>query len=370
MGDQGRFLDSLAQHCEAVICFLHSPTAGEMPFMNYAIQSPIVQWVDIGAHVSLGKRVLRAGVYPRLIQERAKDMDVLLLRAPSPLLPAIAGVLDHTPIALLVIGDYTAGTRYLKKNWLIRAGVQVWAAWNKRRQLRIAERALTFVNSRQIYEELRPRVTHLHEIHTSTLTGDDFYEREDTCSRQPIRLLYTGRIDPAKGIYQLVESVGQLVAAGENVVLDLVGKPEKDPHILDELRRLAADQGIAERVVFHGYKSLGSELFRYYQEADIYVLPSWHEGFPRVLWEALAHSLPVVTTRVGGIPTILRDRETALLIQPRSCAEITQAVRTLIRDSSLRRKLIQQGRALARKNTLEAATQEMVTQLNRWLDGK
>ncbi|MCL4439291.1 MAG: hypothetical protein M1609_01475, partial [Firmicutes bacterium] len=89
-GYQGRFIDSLAAHCEQVICFLHSPRPEEKGLMDYRLQSNNVILVDIGPHVSMPRRLLEARRFVRPVRDRRHDLDVLLIRGPSLLLPSIA----------------------------------------------------------------------------------------------------------------------------------------------------------------------------------------------------------------------------------------------------------------------------------------
>lgn len=367
-GYLGRFLDSLAVHCESLTCFMHSPRPDERAQMDYAIQSPNVRWVDLGPHASVPRRMLNSRQICEPIRKRRHTLDVMLIRGPSPLLPAVAQAAGNVPVALLLVGDYLAGVDDLPQPRWRKEAIRAWSYWNYRQQLRVARQALTFVNSHKLYEQLRPYVAQLYETRTTTLSSDDFFEREDTCQTRPIRLLYTGRMDRAKGLFHMVEAVAALVEQGEEVVLDLVGWPQKGDPVLEELQSLAQRKQVAERVVYHGFKPVGPELFRYYKNADIYVIASTSsEGFPRTIWEAMAHSVPVVATRVGSISFYLQHEKTALLIAPRSNADLESAIKRLIHEQDLRRRLITCGIAEARSNTLEFRSKELVHQIEDWL---
>jgi starch synthase len=81
------------------------------------------------------------------------------------------------------------------------------------------------------------------------------------------------------------------------------------------------------------------ELERAYTECDIFVLPSKKEGLGIVYLEAMAHAKPVVAARVGGVPDVVVDGETGLLIAYDDAAGLAQALLTLLADSDLRRRL-------------------------------
>lgn len=367
-GSLGRFVDSLAEQCETVVCFQHSPLPQEMAFMDYAVQSANVTWVDLGPHVSLPRRLIRLPQLMRPFYNWRDELDALLVRAPTPLLPFVPFAVGRLPIALLLIGkkadrrDLIVPQPRWRKELLLR-----WALWYTRRERQIAKRSLAFVNGRQLYDELEPIVPDLVETRTTTLGANDFFERKDTCSNPPYHLLYVGRMTRLKGLLEMVEALSILVAEGEDVVLDLVGPLEKGDDVLEELSAFAQHRAVSDRVIYHGYKKLGPELLAYYRAADTFVIASKGESFPRTIWEAMAHSLPVVATRVGSIPHVLTDMETAVLVDPGNSVQLAQALKQLMTDSALRQRLIRQGMTLARGNTLEKRACEMVEQIEQWL---
>jgi len=369
-GYQGCFLDALAGHCERLVCFLHTPRPDEMEIMDYALKAANVEWVDIGPHASVPERLACRWRLTGPLRRWRDRLDCMLIRGPSPLLPAAASAVRGLPVALLIVGDYVAGAAHSSLAWWKKLPVQLWRHWNARAQLRVAREALTFVNSAQLYEAYRGRIGRLHLTRTTTLSEADGYEREDTCTGRPVRLLYTGRMASAKGLLEIAEAVAQLVEAGEDVVLDLVGMREPGDPVLEELAAFCRRRGIEQRVTYHGYRPLGPELFAFYRRADIYVLASTSsfEGFPRAIWEAMAHSLPVVATAVGSIPHYLKDRETALLVPPRDAGALRSALEQLLRNAQLRRHLISYGRRVAASNTVEAIARDMAGLLKRYID--
>jgi glycosyltransferase involved in cell wall biosynthesis len=277
------------------------------------------------------------------------------------LLAATADSVAPLPVALLLVGDYVAGLSGSRQPFLRRQLIDAFCHWNRRQQARIARRCLTFVNSRELLEQWRQIAETIVEVRTTTLNDDDFFWREDTCLSRPVRVLYTGRLDRAKGLFEAVQAVAQVVAAGEDVCFQFAGWAEPGDNIVSELMDSAQQRGIGDRVKYLGFKKLGSELFECYKEADIYLIASTgSEGFPRTILEAMAHSLPVVATAVGGIPRFLTDRDTALLVMPNDPRQLASALETLIGDLPLRKRLIENGFAAARKVTLERTTSSML----------
>ena len=123
------------------------------------------------------------------------------------------------------------------------------------------------------------------------------------------------------------------------------------------------EYSLDEFVQFHGRKKIGVELNRMYFNSDIYIIPSFHEGFPRTIWEAMGQSTPVIATKVGGIPFLLDDKENSLLIEPKIVNEIVDAVESLISDEFLRRKIIINGYEKAKTVTLQNQSKLLISQI-------
>jgi glycosyltransferase involved in cell wall biosynthesis len=113
-----------------------------------------------------------------------------------------------------------------------------------------------------------------------------------------------------------------------------------------------AELGLGASVHWAGYVSYGS-MWEYLRTSDIFVLPTLSEGTPHVLVEARANSLPVVASRVGGVPTSVTDGHDGLLVPPRDAGAIAEAVGRIISDGDLRRKLIRNGLLSAREMTVD-----------------
>ena len=365
MGLLGRFIDSLANYCESVVCFQHTSLADELPRMDYAIKADNVSLVDIGLHDSIPKRFLRFSRTKRIIAQHKHLVDVMLIRGPSPLLPRIARVFGGIPLVFLIVGDYTLGIDDMPMPKWRREIIRLWSIWNKKQQIQLAKKNLMIVNSHKAFQEFQPILPNLLETRTTTLDEKDFYLRDDTCRHTPYRLLYTGRMDRAKGLFEMVEAVALLINAGYDVTLDLVGWASKSDNVMTEVFTLAEELGVKDKIYAHGYKSVGEELFSYYKKADIYWIASRSsEGFPRTIWEAMAHSLPVVATSVGSIPDFIGN--CSLIVSPSSPEELANAVTQLIEKEDLRQKLIFAGRELAKNNTLGIQTKKMVAEIKEW----
>ncbi len=165
----------------------------------------------------------------------------------------------------------------------------------------------------------------------------------------------------------IAEAIRLLQGRGHEIIFDLVGWPQEGDDVLGRLRLFAEAHNI--RLAYHGFKSVGPELFSYYQNADLYVIASRSsfEGFPRTIWEAMAHSLPVVATRVGSIPDFLGNQRHALIVNPCAPNDSANAIERVITDGELREKMVDAAFLLVKDNTLDRRASEMVAELRSWI---
>ncbi|MCA0940364.1 glycosyltransferase [Salipiger pacificus] len=147
-------------------------------------------------------------------------------------------------------------------------------------------------------------------------------------------LLFTGRLAGVKGVPVLLRALAALAPRHPELRLHLIGDgPERRA-----LEALATELGIAERCEFLGYRSQ-AEVAEALTGADIFVLPSFAEGVPVVLMEAMAAQVPVVTTRIAGVPELVEHGVSGLLVPPGEAEALTEALDALLADPGTRRSM-------------------------------
>lgn len=153
------------------------------------------------------------------------------------------------------------------------------------------------------------------------------------------RLLYVGRLSAAKGVAVLFQAVASVLVQHPETVLTIVGDgPDRRT-----LEMLAADLGITHALKFDGYQAQ-SAVCQYLQDCEVFVLPSFAEGLPVVLMEAMATGRPVVTTTVAAISELVKDGVSGHLVPPGDAASLAEKIDKLLRDPSLRQSFGQAGR--------------------------
>ena len=167
----------------------------------------------------------------------------------------------------------------------------------------------------------------------------ELYDRSrETEPNRLVRLLFVGRLAPVKGLRILLEALAQARESRPDLALTIVGDgPDRAA-----LETLAAPMGAA--VTFTGSLSQEGVAARL-GASDALVLPSFAEGVPVVLMEAMAAGLPVVATRVAGVPELVEDKASGHLVAPGDTAALTAALLALADDPDRRARMGRAGRA-------------------------
>jgi glycosyltransferase involved in cell wall biosynthesis len=158
------------------------------------------------------------------------------------------------------------------------------------------------------------------------------------------RLLFTGRLARVKGLPVLLAALELLRARHPDVELSLAGDGPERGVLEVEARRL----GVADRVRFLGYQS-SDQVRALLQDTDVFVLPSFAEGVPVVLMEAMASGVPVVTTRVAGVSELVEDGVSGFVVSPGDVEALARAIDTLLGDPALRDRFGAAGRRMVER---------------------
>jgi glycosyltransferase involved in cell wall biosynthesis len=145
-----------------------------------------------------------------------------------------------------------------------------------------------------------------------------------------------GRLSAEKGFDVLIGAVEQLVRAGRDVALLIVGEGDERHN----LEGLVAQRRLSGQVQLLGYRA---DVAAIYQALDVFVLSSYREGLPNVLLEAMAFEIPVIATPIAGVPDLVRDNENGLLVNAGDVNGFAAALSLLQSDADLRSRLATSG---------------------------
>jgi glycosyltransferase involved in cell wall biosynthesis len=149
-----------------------------------------------------------------------------------------------------------------------------------------------------------------------------------------LRLLLVGHWTPRKGILEALDALARVRA---DITLDLVGEQDRDPAYAAKVWRALQAPILRGRVRVHGRVS-PEDLRLRFAEADALLMTSTHEGYGMVLAEALMAGLPIVATRAGAVPEVVRDGQEAELVPPGDARALARAITRLADDSAERRR--------------------------------
>lgn len=183
----------------------------------------------------------------------------------------------------------------------------------------------------------------------------NFVETESLASaakdeRETDRLLFVGRVQPEKGALVLVEALIRALEERSSLRLTILGSGTD----LDAVRARALEAGITEAIELHGHVPR-ERIASFYSEATALVLPStWSENSPLTAHEAMASGLPILASRIGGLPELVRDGETGWLFEPRDVEGLAARMVSFCSLSTAERsEYSRRARALAGEHDLE-----------------
>jgi len=178
-------------------------------------------------------------------------------------------------------------------------------------------------------------------------------------------LLFVGRISQDKGVHILLKSLQRIK---DPTRLIIIGPPDWNVNYYQNILKMIESEN---RKGKHEIKYLGameqSKLIEWYQKASILVLPSFIEGFPVTILEALACETPVIATPVGGIPEIINNYKTGILVPIGDSACLADKIEYLLKNDDVRVRMGYEGRVLITKYHSLEATAKKLSLVYKWL---
>lgn len=323
-----------------------------------ALPSASRGWQHYTTHLPL----IVAGML-RLIRAHRHEWDRVLVYEVQPLSQIWFGLcrLAHLPTALYLGGrhDQAVLLRNTERGPVLRALATVWARWCRLIVPRMIQSGPVIVTGDDL-QAVYARTTSQPVFSVTSSSVHDVEILDSLAQRQVVPaggiplVLAVCRVTPIKGLEHLIEAIGRLARDGRRIRLAVAGR--QDQGYTQRLRRLARSCGIADDIQFLGPLPPGAALRALYDKADVFVLPSLSEGTPKVILEAMSRGLPVIATNVGGVPDLIEDGRTGLLVSAGSSTELADALERLLADSDLRQRLAAAALNVVRSITVEAQT--------------
>ena len=334
-----------------------------------------IEFVSLGMEGRFWDHVQNRIRLKKAIKNYISKIDILLLRLPSFKAHSVWKHLGKpSSVSLLFVGNPFLNTNTVTKNyfdyWFRRYRSRLF---NKRMRGLCKEiSALVFANSKSLVDvwgEILGKQVNM--LHTSSISDSDIIGLNSIhkFNKTPIKLLFVGRICYDKGIREMFEALNILnLDNSTKYLLDIVGAEDELGGY--SLNQLAKKYGVQDDLIHHGVIPFGEKLFEFYRAADAYILPSYHEGMPHAIWEAMSQGTPVISTPVGGVGDFLIDGEDAIFIKVRDCESIAKAVKKLESSEFLRTTLIENGLKKVTNITRESQAKKIIIFMKKQWDSQ
>ncbi len=356
----GSWITHLADHFEEVGLLLHV-TEDKKPVQDTCIINKNVVLHSLGPPGRMWDKVQRTLRIRKACAELDNKYDTLLIRGITPRQHIIWNNVKVTTCKkyLLLVGSLLNNITIINIRSLsdfYNYYMERYRRYELKNMLKNGELLVnSFVTQKEAVNILNIRSSF---VPTNTISEKEFTSFNIKNIRNPLSLLFCGRIEIKKGIIEGISAVNILKKEGIDVQLDIVG-PVEDQKFIKEAKVMIDELNINDRVTFHGMIPYGYKLFSFYKNADIFVIPSYTEGFPRVIWEAAANCCPVIATKVGGIPSLFKHREHGILIPPQNKYALADSIIKLINNTTLRSDIVTNAYKLANEYTVEKCTNRL-----------
>jgi glycosyltransferase involved in cell wall biosynthesis len=184
-----------------------------------------------------------------------------------------------------------------------------------------------------------------------------FYKLQLKINKDSEVVLFVGRVSPLKGGHNIIPLAEKLLMHRPNAQLLVIGQLDHLPYV----PKRAHESGLTN-VKFCGPVA-NRELSRYFLAADVFILPSESEGFPRVLLEAMGYGVPIVAFDVGGVRDILHPGQLPFLVPRGDIEGMTHKVTRLLADPALRSQQAALGQCKVRRYSTEAVARMFVERI-------
>lgn len=212
--------------------------------------------------------------------------------------------------------------------------------------------------SKSIAQELREYHLNPDEVLVVGNCIDEkfFFPKKRKSQNDKKYILFAGSMDREKGLFDLVDC-GRYICSERSDISFILAGSGRD---LNKLKRKARKAGLQDRFKFLGQVEK-DQLVKLYQNATLFVLPSYHEGLPTVLLEAMSCGLPVIATDVRGNRDVISDGENGILVPQRAPKKLAEAIRNLLDDEKTKKTLSENARkTIEEKYTWDAVSSKFL----------
>ena len=355
-----------SKYCDLLTVICTTKRASEVDLSEFSKidvrKANIVPLSDYSSFIEYYKKIFFYRYkWKREIEDELIKHDIVWVRTPSPISKLIfkSKKIKSKKIVCFLAGDLKKQSDTLLESRGIKKILYKYFINNHiKHEKKIYQKVdLLYYYSMDLFRRFDDVKTKKIPFRTPIITNSDIYSNIKKLDKKNIKIIRVCWLLPSKGLEHLIDSIKLLRNKKYNVKLSIIGS-ERDVSYKNELINYIDKADLIDNVELLGWKS-SKEISEYFKKYDIHVLSSLSEGTPRVILESLSKSIPLVTTRVGGIPTMLKDNHDCLMVDPGSSSQIAKAVERIINDEELRVSIIKNGIINSKKWTLESKSRDI-----------
>lgn len=147
------------------------------------------------------------------------------------------------------------------------------------------------------------------------------------------KILFLGRVGKRKGVYDILQVAHKIISKYPDVKFIIAGDGE-----VDKVKKICIDKEINKNIEIIGWVS-GDDKVKLLNEATVYLLPSYNEGMPISILEAMAYKLPIISTNIGGIPQLISNNSEGFIFEPGDLEKLEEVLDKILEDRDLRERL-------------------------------
>jgi glycosyltransferase involved in cell wall biosynthesis len=356
---EGRLMNALIERFpEARVCI---PACPPRQHFRHALDVEAANIEPLPPLVSTIKAQKYMFQVRRTIKRFAESVDVLYIKLAFTIPRALKGL--NKPKLLHVVGDTREVVRVssdYRGIWRALALAQAYDMERTVRQLVAEPATRSATHGQELWDKLGCNAGRV--VVSSCVYEHEMQPPANRTLGDPPRLLFVGYLRPEKGVPHLLTAFNQ-IRSRRPVKLTLVGGADRTTRAEQDIHKMIEASPYREDIEVAGMLPFGKPLFDAYRQHDLCVQPSLSEGTPRTLIEARGFGLPVVATRVGGIPESVIDGVDGLLVEPSNPLQLAAAIERALDDGPLRRRMIEAGIQKAKAHSLDHFADELAAEI-------
>lgn len=350
----GIYISHLASDISISKLFLFAHNADKNDYLNcdFEITNPKIDILLLGNKKNAPYRMIFGWIEFLKFRNLFLQMDKFIVRVPTPLFTTFRFLINKSKLIFLIVANEAEGADNLTVNKFRDFILKLFLLLSDFLLIKFSKGITLLPNSKILLDKFKGVSKSVFLVSTTTVSKDDIIKK-NICINNKIKILFVGRIDPNKGLDVLIDSIELLKNKKYNFSLSIIGWEDNHNKYTISLKEKIKNKNLDDHVFFHGKKSLGPDLYKYYRDSDIFVMPSFNESFPRTIWESMASGCVVIASKVGAIPLTLSHEENCLLVDKKNSIQLTKSIELLINKPELRSHLSKNAYKIVNNYTIE-----------------